>query len=79
MKEKGCSPMMYNWNRMAMLSSMDSISARNELSFRINLQNAFSCAKSDDERVRILDIADKSLTHSQKLAIDAMMKKRGVI
>jgi len=77
--EVDCSPMRYNWNRMSMLgSSIGSLIATSEeMSFRINLQNAFAGAKTDDERNRILTIADQSLTPSQKKEIDAYVKNGG--
>lgn len=51
-----------NWNRLAKLTRMYSTQAtKEEISMRIRLQNAFSCAGSHEKEIRAAAIAEASL------------------
>ncbi len=65
-----------NWNRMSMLSGLQNKKKleQEELDMRVAFQNSFATAKTDEERVKIVKLVEKTLDNSMIKSINSYLK-----
>lgn len=69
--------MYYNWNRVSFLHSRKTTpSEEEEVTYRINLQNAFASVKSDQEAEKIALKVEKTLSEEVIKSVDSFMKNK---
>ena len=69
--------MYYNWNRVAFLHSRKTTpSEKEEVTYRIGLQNAFAGVKSDQEADKIALTVEKTLSEEVIKSVDMFMKNK---
>ena len=66
-----------NWNRASMISKIPNMNRhlRAELTMRIQLQNAFSCSKTDKEREETIKTISETLDKETIKAVRSYLKK----